>query len=272
MAKNISEVGIATGEIVFATHVLQLTDALRGDEAYNLPVSGNISINGNLHPTGSGNADEVMITNGSGVLTFGVPNAATASYVTSSNVDGPFGFDSVLTASHAITASYVNFDSTVKSTFVNQTLVDVAHNLKSDEVLVQAYDTSGALPLQIQPTNVRITDDNNVRVTFSGNTTGYIVITRGGFVQAGNAASSISASYALTASHVTGLTNNTVTFPIAGAASYTLSHNIGRKYVVVQAYNTLDEQVIPTLIRAVSTNDVLVQFTSVTDGNVVITG
>ena len=39
-------------------------------------------------------------------MSSGSNSVATASYVSSSNVDGPYGFDSILTSSYALTASY----------------------------------------------------------------------------------------------------------------------------------------------------------------------
>ena len=45
MAKNINEAGIIDGQIVYADQILQITDALRGDDAYNINLTGSISIN-----------------------------------------------------------------------------------------------------------------------------------------------------------------------------------------------------------------------------------
>mgnify|MGYP003624793620 FL=1 len=190
MAKNISEVGIVTGQVVKDTHVLQLTDALRGDDAYNLHLSGNIQINTNFYPTGSGTAGQSLISDGLGNISFGAPTSTTASYVTSSNVDGPFGFDSVQTASYALTASYTTL---------------------------------------------------------------------------------ISASYALTASHVTGLSNSRSVLPLDGLSSnYVISHNLSEKLIVLSAYDSLFEQVIPTKVKLVDENTVQVQFSKNFAGSVVV--
>ena len=50
MARDISEAGIATGELVLANHVLQLTDAVRGDDAFNVHLTGGIQLNNNFYP------------------------------------------------------------------------------------------------------------------------------------------------------------------------------------------------------------------------------
>jgi len=267
MAKNISEVGIATGQTIFATHVLQITDALRGDDAYNLHLSGNIQINNNLHPTGSGNPDDIMISNGAGVLRLG-PNSA--SYVSSSNVDGPLGMDSVLSASYALTASYIDEVFTERFDFVNQTSVIANHNFGSEDIIVQVYDNTGAVPVMIQPSTVQITDQDNATVTFTAPTTGYIVITRGGILTAGLIENAISASYAVTASHVVGITTQRYETTFGPAISATFTHNLKNKYVVVSTYNTADQQIIPTRVEPKDENNVFVQFSSPTSGTVVV--
>lgn len=190
MAKDISEVGIVTGQVVKDTQILQLTDALKGDHAYNLHLSGNIQINNTVYPTGSGNDGQSLISDGSGNVIFGFPLTDTASYVSSSNVDGPFGFNSVETASYALTASY--------------TVVE-------------------------------------------------------------------SASYALTASHVTGLGNSRSVLPLDGLSSnYVITHGLSEKLIVLSAYDSIFQQVIPTKVKLIDENTVQVQFSKNFAGSVVV--
>ena len=98
MAKDINEAGIIDGQIVYADQILQITDALRGDDAYNINLTGSISINGIEYPTTDGAVSgSVLMTDGSGVTGFGqVKNAVSSSYATLA-----------LTASHALTASFL---------------------------------------------------------------------------------------------------------------------------------------------------------------------
>ena len=189
MAKTISEVGIVDGDIVFADHVLQLTDALRGDEAYNLHLSGNIQINDVFYPTGDGaTSGSVLMTDAAGVTGFGIiKSVPSASYAVSAShaefADTLLG--SIDSASYAETASYAHFaevartsldkvDSTYTSSFTVSSLnYTFNHNLGFKYVTVQVYDTRDEL---IQPQTVRAIDNNNTFVRFSNPQNGVIVI------------------------------------------------------------------------------------------------
>ena len=272
MAENISEAGIATGELVLANHVLQLTDAMRGDEAYNLHMTGGIQINDNFYPSGSGSLGDSLVLTGPSRLTFGTPNAATASYVTGSDVYGPFGSNSIISASYAETASFItNIKDTVREDFTSQTTVNINHGFNTENILVQVYDTTGVNPIMIIPTSTTVIDGDNAQVTFTAATTGYVVVSRGGFTVAGTTQNAISASYAVTASHVVGLSSNRYDVVLNGTnASYTLTHGLGQRLVVVSAYNPSFEQVIPTRVDLLDANNVSVAFTSNFSGSVVV--
>jgi len=189
MARNISETGIATGELVLADQILQLTDALRGDDAFNLSPSGNFSINGVTYPAEDGaTSGSVLITDGSGTTGFGIIKsvesssfATTASYALTASAI----VVSVESASFATTASYAEF-ANVAATSLDQTArqytssfntdaleYTFTHNLSFKYVLVQAYDTSDEM---ILPATVRLVDANNVFVRFANPQNGTIVI------------------------------------------------------------------------------------------------
>lgn len=271
MARDISEAGIATGQLVLATQITQLTDALRGDEAFNLHLTGGIQINDNFYPSGSGSLGDSLVLTGPSRLTFGQPNAATASFVTGSDVYGPFGSNSIISSSYAVTASYIDIVDTERVDFVNQTIVNVNHNLNTQNVLVQAYDTTGANPVQLIPTRVEIVDNDNLQVQFSANSTGYIVVTRGGLTVAGTTINAVSASYAVTASHVVGISKQRYEQVLNGTApSYTLTHNLGERLVILSAYNPSFEQVIPTRVQPLDANNVFVEFNTNFSGSVVV--
>jgi hypothetical protein len=110
MAKVLSKTGVQTGQTIQAFHISQSVDAFTGLSAYNITISGGLTVNGYSFPTADGIADQVMATDGSGNLTFQtLPLAATASFITSSGVKGPYGGDSITTASYAVSASHVEF-------------------------------------------------------------------------------------------------------------------------------------------------------------------
>lgn len=96
MALTLNKIGITTGNTVEAYHVTQSIDAFTGNEAYD------ISLSGSFHMTGS-----VFIT---GLTTTYQPDIVTIDPTTgqlyyTSSLSLPL---SVLSASHAVTASYVN--------------------------------------------------------------------------------------------------------------------------------------------------------------------
>jgi len=130
MALILSNTNIASGETIRASHVTQSIDALTGTKAYDITISGSLTVIGPTNITGSvGISDDLDVV---GTLTTGeleltnltvsglanISNAdisngnftgsllGTASYVTGSNVHGPFGSNSVISSSYSVTASH----------------------------------------------------------------------------------------------------------------------------------------------------------------------
>ena len=108
--------------------------------------TGSVNISGSVRITGSLTADFVYLT---GSLQ---GTAATASFVTSSNVQGPHGMNSVISASHAVTASYYletdpifvaksgSLATTGSNRFVGNQIITGSVYLKSGSVI----DSTGA--------------------------------------------------------------------------------------------------------------------------------
>lgn len=90
----INKAGIGEGGLIQAEHITRIIDSLNETGSYTIVATGSF--------TGS------FTGNGSGLTGVTAGSSATASYVTSSAVDGPYGFDSILTASFAISASVAN--------------------------------------------------------------------------------------------------------------------------------------------------------------------
>lgn len=192
MAKDINEAGIINGQIVYADQILQITDALRGDDAYNINLTGSISINGIEYPTADGAvSSSVLMTDGSGTTGFGqVKNAVSSSYasfaltashaLTSSFLEGV-----AATASYAISASHAQISDVARRSLDTETTTYTSsftvlstnytfnHNLNFKYVIVQAYDTND---IQIIPSEVRAIDKDNTFVRFADNQNGVIVI------------------------------------------------------------------------------------------------
>ena len=159
MAKNISEVGIIDGQIVYADQILQLTDALRGDDAYNINLTGSININGIEYPTVDGGVSgSVLMTDGSGTTGFGlVQSVPSSSYAISSShaVTSSLAINALdaVSSSYALTSSYAGFSDVARTSLDFQTTTYVSaftvssvnytfnHNLNFKYVVVQAYNT-----------------------------------------------------------------------------------------------------------------------------------
>jgi len=77
----------------------------------------------------------------------------------------------------------VDQSATVKRTFTAQSTWVVTHNLNTDNAIVQVYDNNN---FQIIPSSLRITDSNNITITFDGATSGYVVVAKGGHIVSGS--------------------------------------------------------------------------------------
>ena len=191
MAKNINEVGIVDGQIVYADQILQLTDALRGDDAYNINVSGSISINDVTYPkTDGGVSGSVLMTDGSGTAGFGlVQSVPSSSYALTSShaITSSLALNALdaVSSSYALSSSYAGFSDVARTSLDFQTTTYTSqftvsslnytfnHNLNFKYVVVQAYDTND---VQIIPSEVKALDVNNTFVRFADNQNGTIVI------------------------------------------------------------------------------------------------
>ena len=72
--------------------------------------------------------------------------------------------------------------ATVKQTFTGTTWT-VNHNLDTENPIVQAYDNDN---FQVIPQSVRITDADNITITFPNSVTGYAVVAKGGHIVSGS--------------------------------------------------------------------------------------
>jgi hypothetical protein len=100
-----------------------------------------------------------------------------------------------LNISGSVTASYFVGDgsqltnltvaqtATVKETFTNSATWSVEHNLDTANPIIQAYDSNN---FQIIPTTVQLIDNDNARLTFTGNESGYVVVAKGGHIVSGS--------------------------------------------------------------------------------------
>ena len=185
----------------------------------------------------------------------------TASFVTSSNVFGPFGPDSILSASYALTASFALNVSDNGFIYTQGSPSDtwiITHNLQTTVPLVQVYDS---LYSQIIPSSVSASTANTVEVTFAYPVTGYAIISKGSGV---SSTTSISSSYAVSASFATTASYaSTVGFnfeQISPLDTWTINHNLNNRHPLVQIYDSGHLTVIPQSISGSTVNTSIVTF------------
>jgi len=159
MAKVLSKTGVRTGQTIQAFHISQSVDAFTGLSAYNITISGGLTVNGYSFPSQDGLAQQTLATDGSGNLTFQtLPLAVSASYVTSSGVDGPLGFDSITTASYAVSASHVEFADLASASY---------HAVNASDANTATSASYARTASVVTDSNVAFLDQSN---TFTGQT------------------------------------------------------------------------------------------------------
>jgi len=117
MAKQLSKSGISTNDAILAWHVTQSVDAFTGTEAYDVTVSGSLTITGSTSGTFTGSftgSFDGLIPSASYALTAsflegGVTSASYAATATSASyaLTASFLEGGVTSASYAATASYI---------------------------------------------------------------------------------------------------------------------------------------------------------------------
>ena len=269
---------ISSGSVVTGSTIIEST--ITGSTIIESTITGStiidtvISSSTLVDVIGSGSFSGSFVGDGSQLTNV---TAATASYISSSNVDGPYGFDSIITASYAVTASYVKMSDAYREDFTGVSSITVNHNIGSEDVLVAVYETTGGgLPQLILPQSVTLTNVNTAVVTFATNVDGYVIITDGKGVA--SSTPSISASYALTSSHAItasyvlgGNTNNSYREAVTGTTSYTITHNLNENFPIVQAYEQVSlSQEIPSAVISTGANAVDVIFINNFDGTIVV--
>jgi len=132
----------------------------------------------------------------------------------------------------------------VTGSFTNVSSTTVTHNLDSRQIIVSVYDTNFN---EIIPQTVTLTDLNNVDINFGVASSGNIVVTRVG-------------------EPVTSYTEI-----VSGAGTYTITHNLGDEYPIVQVYESGSKlQVLPQNIQSIDSNSVQVDFNFDFDGRITI--
>lgn len=177
--------------------------------------------------------------------------------------------------------------ATVTDTFSNTTSKVVTHGFGTKNVLVSVYTNADQ---QLIPASVTTTDTNSVTVTFNENTSGRVVVAKGGhlisnvvtaslastssYIEAANidgtVANATTASFALTASFAQNAGGGNVTGSFTNVTSSIVTHNFNTKAIIVQVYDGDDFVIQPSSIKANSVNQVTVTFSSPESGIIVV--
>ena len=161
-------------------------------------------------------------------------------------------------------SAQVTEQATITDTFTSVTSKAITHNFGTKNVLVSVYNNSDEL---IIPASTVTTSTNVVTVTFDSSTTGRAIVAKGGHLVSGSAVLVGSGVFSGSAQI------DTVTRyeeSITGNNSYTVTHNLGEDYPIVQVYDTNKFQTIPGIISASNANSVYIEFDSSFSGKVVI--
>jgi len=73
--------------------------------------------------------------------------------------------------------------ATVKEVFTNSDTWSVEHNLDTANPIIQAYDSSN---FQVIPLSIELVDNDNARLIFSSDESGYVVVAQGGHIVSGS--------------------------------------------------------------------------------------
>tara|TARA_B110000902_G_scaffold28555_1_gene30942 strand:- start:1784 stop:6178 length:4395 start_codon:yes stop_codon:yes gene_type:complete len=220
MAKILSNAGIITGLPVEAEHVSQSVNALTGAEAYDIRISGSLTVNNLKYPLVDGAAGQSLVTDGVGNITIQpLDTVDTASYVTSSNVYGPFGADSIQTASYAPSSSLADFAKLASSSFFALQTLNAQTATSASYALTASYligeRSASYVSSSISGNTITFTKSDGLQVTNEitsasyALTASYAISASHNITQRVTSSYSETASYALTASHALNVDPNT---------------------------------------------------------------
>ena len=139
-------------------------------------------------------------------------------------------------------------------TFTSSTTWSIVHNLGTDYPQVTVWDTNRKV---IVPTEVHSIDTNNVEIYFNVATAGTVNISKGGHFISG----SVPLSNVYNLGYSASFTN---------LDTWSVVHNLGTQYPLVTVWNNSNDVVVPSRINASDTNTVVVYFSSLQTGTVIV--
>jgi len=127
--------------------------------------------------------------------------------------------------------------------FTSQSSVTVNHLLDSEYPFVQVYDSDKEI---LVPQTVESLGANSIRVDFSGNTSGFIIIAKGGYLV------------------------SDFTQQFTNVSTVTVTHSLGEDIPFVQVFGTDNQLFVPQTIKVLDNNTVRVDFSGNSSGYVTV--
>lgn len=139
----------------------------------------------------------------------------------------------------------------ISASFTNANEYTASHNLNTEQVLINTYFNDGT---QFIPQEVKVLSNSAVALKFNTSTSGRVVIAKAGHLVTG--ASLIS--------------ENTVSDTFTNVSVVSTSHNFNTKDVFVTVYLDDDTQIIPSEIKTINENTVLITLDQNRSGRIVV--
>ena len=141
----------------------------------------------------------------------------------------------------------------------------VTHNFNSKNVIVSAYDNSD---FYFVPQSIKLIDDNNVKLTFTSPSTGYVVVAKGGHLVSATGFQGNQGPQGAKGEIINGLLYTTT---ISGSI-ITINHNTNNIFPLFSAYNKDKIAVQPKKVLSINSNTIEVDFGTFFTGSISVGG
>jgi len=218
-----------TASVIFSSGSNRFGDF--GDDVHSF--TGSVQITGSITTIGSSTATSFN----------GAINATNGVISGSSQITASLDIRYALSGSAGAGPSAV-LDS--RSRYLSQssaaTTWSFTHNIGSDYPMVTVYGSNNEI---IQPQYVKTLSSNQTEIGFGTPVSGVAVASLGSLTE---------------------VTGRTIRQDFTSSISWSFVHNVGDKYVMVQAFDTTDQMILPAEIRLASTTSSILTFTEPVSG------
>lgn len=128
MALTLSKTNITTGQTIQASQITQSVDALTGTTAYDITISGSLTLTGSVSSL-NGYTGSLL---GTSSFAVSASRAATASFALNATSPFPFNGNAVITGSLNVTSNITSSNSSVLQSFIVGTEGDPSKDFKLD--------------------------------------------------------------------------------------------------------------------------------------------